>query len=527
MKHVRPAVVRIQTTLGSGSGVIFDTQGQIGYIITNHHVVEGEVRVGVIVNDSTTYSGSVLGTDSVRDLAVVSICCGSFHTLPFGNTATLPAGEEVVAIGYALGLPGEATVTRGIVSAVRYDSAYRSYVIQTDAAINPGNSGGPMLSMAGAILGINTFGYDKSQSEGLNFAISEQTVQQQTPILRAGTPAPTPTPTRRPQPTPRAGSTSGFGPINGELGHDPSDGLIETEFADVNWSNFIVTTTLVNPYSAASNDWDYGFIIRDQDNGRAIHLVVTSDRRWNLAWRESSRGDNQQIAEGRLNRFDTSSGGRNTLRILAVGDRGLLFVNGEFVSMLDLSTHTVAGDISITTGNYEGGEMAGAVTRFEDFSGTSLGHDYGPAAGDLEYEPGLLSVHDSGVWARDLIAEARFTSRPGWAWDYGFVVRNSSYNRLEVIGVTDNNRWFHKTRDVGDDEYTTVAEGSLSASLNSKNHLLVLALGDSGLFFVNGELVSRLDLSHNLDYGDVAALGRFFSDSTGEPSFDNFNVWTP
>ena len=270
-------MVRIQTTLGSGSGVIFDTQGQIGYIITNHHVVEGEVRVGVIVNDSTTYSGSVLGTDSVRDLAVVSICCGSFHTLPFGNTATLPPGEEVVAIGYALGLPGEATVTRGIVSAVRYDSAYRSYVIQTDAAINPGNSGGPMLSMAGAILGINTFGYDKSQSEGLNFAISEQTVQQQTPILRAGTPAPTPTPTRRPQPTPRAGSTSGFGPINGELGHDPSDGLIETEFADVNWSNFIVTTTLVNPYSAASNDWDYGFIIRDQDNGRAIHLVTISN----------------------------------------------------------------------------------------------------------------------------------------------------------------------------------------------------------------------------------------------------------
>ena len=139
----------------------------------------------------------------------------------------------------------------------------------------------------------------------------------------------------------------------------------------------------------------------------------------------------------------------------------------------------------------------------------------------------FMSVHDSGVWARDLIAEARFTSPPGGSWDFGFVVRNPAIDRLEVIFVTAYNQWFHKTRDVGDDEYTTVAEGSLSASLNSKNHLLVLALGDSGLFFVNGELVSRLDLSHNLDYGDVAALGRFFSDSTGEPSFDNFNVWTP
>ena len=150
-----------------------------------------------------------------------------------------------------------------------------------------------------------------------------------------------------------------------------------------------MTATLVNPYSAGPTIGIMGSSSGMQDNGRAIHFVVTSDRRWNLAWRESSRGDSQQIAEGRLNSFDTSSGGRNTLWILAVGDRGLLFVNGEFVSMLDLSVHTAAGDISIMTGYYEGGEMAGAVTRFEDFSGSSLGHDYGPAAGDLEYEPGL------------------------------------------------------------------------------------------------------------------------------------------
>ena len=138
------------------------------------------MQVSVIVNDSTTYSGSVLGTDSVRDLAVVSICCGSFQALPFGNAAALQPGDEVVAIGYALGLPGQATVTRGIVSAVRYDSTHRSDVIQTDAAINPGNSGGPILSVSGEILGINTFRYDESQSgrptEGLGFAISGTTV---------------------------------------------------------------------------------------------------------------------------------------------------------------------------------------------------------------------------------------------------------------------------------------------------------------------------------------------------------------
>ena len=259
-------MVRIQTSSGSGSGVIFETQGQTGYVITNHHVVEGDVQVSVIVNDSTTYSGSVLGTDSVRDLAVVSICCGSFRDLPFGNAAALQPGDEVVAIGYALGLPGQATVTRGIVSAVRYDSTHRSDVIQTDAAINPGNSGGPMLSMSGKILGINTFGYEKTQSgrpvEGLSFAISGTTVQQQIPILRAGTPAPTPTPTRSPTATPTPGRTSSFGPTSGELRHDPSDGLIKTEYADVSIADMMVEATFVNPYSAASNKWDYGFFLR-------------------------------------------------------------------------------------------------------------------------------------------------------------------------------------------------------------------------------------------------------------------------
>ena len=217
VKQVRPAVVRIQTSSVFGFGVIFETQGQTGYVVTNHHVVEGEVQVSVIVNDSTTYSGSVLGTDSVRDLAVVSICCARFQALPFGNAAALQPGNEVVAIGYALGLPGEATVTRGIVSAVRYDSTHRSDVIQTDAAINPGNSGGPMLSLSGEILGINTFRYDESQSgrptEGLGFAISGTTVQQQIPTLLAGAPAPTPTPTPPPPHRyPHAGATHRFRP---------------------------------------------------------------------------------------------------------------------------------------------------------------------------------------------------------------------------------------------------------------------------------------------------------------------------
>ncbi len=194
--RVRPAVVRITSSAGTGSGVIYDTQGQTGYAVTNYHVVEGQSTVNVTVNDSARYTGNVLGVDVVRDLAVVSICCGNFKALEFGNAARLAVGDEVVNVGYALAIEGAATVTRGIVSALRYDSDHQAYVIQSDAPINPGNSGGPMLSPEGRVLGINSFVYVSDYgAEGIGFAISARTVQQRVPTLRGGTAIPISPPT--------------------------------------------------------------------------------------------------------------------------------------------------------------------------------------------------------------------------------------------------------------------------------------------------------------------------------------------
>ena len=534
VKQARSAVVRIQTSLRSGSGVIFETQGQTGYVITNHHVVEGGVPVSVTVDDSTTYRGSVLGTDSTRDLAVVSICCGSFRALPFGNAATLQPGDEVVVVGYALALAGQATVTRGIVSAVRYDSRHRSDVIQTDAAINPGNSGGPMLSMAGEILGINTFRREQTQGGrpvmGVGFAVSGTTVQQQIPVLRAGAPGAMPTPTRRPAATPTTGRTSDFGPISGELLHDPSDGSIKTEYANVSIADMMVEATFVNPYSAASNSWDYGFILRKERNGRAIYFWVTSNLRWYLAWRETSDADSsQEVSGGTLETFDTSEGGRNHLRVVAIEERGWLFVNGEFVSSLDLSAVTGAGDVAVITGGFTGNQVAGAVTRFESFQGDRLSRRYGPADGKLEKEPGSIATHGSRVQTRDLIVEAEFVNPQGSDWDYGFIIRNPELNHLDVIGLTDK-AWFHYALGVSDDEYAKVADGYLSdagISLLRRNHLLMIAIEGAGWFFVNDRLVAKLDLGHNQVSGDISAMGDFSLDHQGSPSFENFNVWAP
>ena len=190
IEEIRPGVVRIQTDQGSGTGFIFETlaSDDSALVLTNHHVVEGATRIRVIANDSSPFSGSVLAVDPARDLAVVKICCDrSLRELPFGDAAGLKVGTEVVVVGYPLGLAGSATVTRGIVSAVRYDNDTERWVIQTDAPINPGNSGGPLFSPAGEVVGMNTFKVESTDGgrpvEGLGFAVSALTLQEQLPAL--------------------------------------------------------------------------------------------------------------------------------------------------------------------------------------------------------------------------------------------------------------------------------------------------------------------------------------------------------
>ena len=200
VRQASPAVVKVESASGVGSGVIFDTINNSAYVITNHHAVKfvSQAKVNVVVGESTTYTynGRVLGTDPILHLAIVEICCGSFSTLPFGDTSALEPGDEVVTIGYDLELSGEPTANRSVVSAISHDPRYQSDVIQTDTTINPGNSGGPILSMAGEILGINTFQRedpDMSLTVGVDgLAISGTTVQQQIPTLKIVRPDSTP-----------------------------------------------------------------------------------------------------------------------------------------------------------------------------------------------------------------------------------------------------------------------------------------------------------------------------------------------
>jgi serine protease Do len=149
-----PAVVSVSRRGGSGSGVIVRADG---IIITNAHVVGTSRSVEIRTADGRTFNGTVLGTDTDVDTAVVRINATNLPAAPLGDSDRLEVGQLAIAIGNPLGL--ERTVTRGVVSAINRDPRgveIAAGLIQTDAAINPGNSGGPLLDSSGRVIGINT-----------------------------------------------------------------------------------------------------------------------------------------------------------------------------------------------------------------------------------------------------------------------------------------------------------------------------------------------------------------------------------
>jgi serine protease Do len=152
---------------GVGSGFVISADG---YLLTNHHVVEGADEIYVTFTDKRELKGRLVGSDRRTDVALVKVEGTGLPHLPIGNPTRLRVGEWVMAIGSPFGLDN--TVTAGIVSAKGRDTGDYLPFIQTDVAVNPGNSGGPLLNLAGEVVGINSQIYSRTGGfMGISFAI--------------------------------------------------------------------------------------------------------------------------------------------------------------------------------------------------------------------------------------------------------------------------------------------------------------------------------------------------------------------
>lgn len=178
------AVVVIETydkngnIIGTGSG-FFYKKNDLGYIITNNHVIEKSETVKIINMNKESFSAKIIGTDEYFDLAILSVDKEAvLQVATLGTNSELNVGDTVFTVGSPLGSKYMGTVTKGIlsgkdriVSVSTSRGEYMMEVLQTDAAINPGNSGGPLVNLSGEVIGVNSLKLVQDEIEGMGFAI--------------------------------------------------------------------------------------------------------------------------------------------------------------------------------------------------------------------------------------------------------------------------------------------------------------------------------------------------------------------
>lgn len=156
---------------GTGTGIILSADG---YIVTNHHVIEGGTLLTVVLSSGQTYEAKLVGSDAQMDLAVLKVDATGLTPAQFGDSDAVKVGQAAIAIGNPGGMDLSGTTTYGIISGINRSveiGNYRMNLLQTDASINPGNSGGSLLNQYGQVIGVTNAKLAATGYEGIGFAI--------------------------------------------------------------------------------------------------------------------------------------------------------------------------------------------------------------------------------------------------------------------------------------------------------------------------------------------------------------------
>lgn len=199
VNKIYDAVVLIQTyknnkLSGTGTGFVYKKDRNVGYIITNQHVIEDGTTFKVKFINGTETDAKLLGSDEYSDIAVLSVDQASVtSTAEIGDSSKAEVGDTIFTVGSPLGENYMGTVTKGILSGKdrtvtvsSNNGGYIMQVLQTDAAMNPGNSGGPLVNINGEVIGVNSIKLVQNEIEGMGFAIPIEIVMNSVNKLEKG-----------------------------------------------------------------------------------------------------------------------------------------------------------------------------------------------------------------------------------------------------------------------------------------------------------------------------------------------------
>ncbi len=314
-----------------------------------------------------------------------------------------------------------------------------------------------------------------------------------------------------------------FGPLDGRIEVDPENQDPQLVRANVALDDMVVEATFVNPSNAL---WVYSILLRaglHDGEVNVLAIVLNSLGKWQI----ETRGSDANVVSGSASSLSVQGGEKNHVMIMALGDLGWLFVNQVFVTHIDLSDFPEEGEVALTALAVAGEQTA---VEYEEFQGYELRRRYGPDDGTIVgSDVGVSSRALFSVLSKDLLVEAEFINPDGGKWDYAIGFRLSLTGReLDALIVRETGIWSHLNQKDGD--VNVFGFGVLSnwkGGPSDRNHILLIAMGGTGWFFVNGVFQETLDLSHNLQSGLANVAGGFYNDNNQEVEFHNFTIWGP
>ncbi len=322
-----------------------------------------------------------------------------------------------------------------------------------------------------------------------------------------------------------------LGPVSGELLHD-NDDFIESVGEDLNLADFMVITHFFVPFDITSGNWDFGYFFRQDGPDNEYRLVIRANGLWNLNNRFD--GEDHIVQEGDVSDILLANeGADNEIILIAQGTRGFFWLNGRFVSQLDLSDRPGIGDIAVATGFYNNSEIPGAATAYDDFTVWALEPEIGPLSGELAHTgDDTIKTEYAGVALKNFMVEALFYnpySTDEGIWDAGFAFRDLGVADQYWLIIDSEQTWNLIDRFDGDDFFVDNGPlDNLDLSAGGANKLLLIVLDAQGFVFVNDEFVAVLDLTDRLDAGDIAVATAFFvgDEVVGKATaYEGFIIW--